>query len=180
MKPLITLAALVTITITTSSAAAEPVRADIEVDPTAYALSGNSIHAGIGYRHLRVDLGNFSMAIPQWAHGDDAFDVSFDGYGAKLHYFLRADQTGLYGGVGVSLARVHVHLQGTDLSADDTQLATGVELGYRIALPYNFHVTPWLGVGTAWSADPVMLGGETFEPQRLQIFPAIHVGYRFR
>ena len=172
--------ALAALLLVTSTTAAEPIRADVEVDPTAYVLSGNSIHAGIGYRHLRVDLGNFAMALPQWVHGDDGFDVSFDGYGAKLHYFLRDDQTGLYGGVGASVARVHVHLQGSDLAADDIQLGTGVEVGYRIALPHGFHVTPWLGVGAAWSNDSVMLGGRTFEPSRLQIFPAIHIGYRFR
>lgn len=172
--------ALAAVLATTATAAADPVRADVEVDPTAYVLSGNSIHAGIGYRHLRVDLGNFGMAVPQWAHGDENFDVSFTGYGAKLHYFLRGDQTGLYGGVGASLARMHVKLQGTDMAADDLQVATGVEVGYRIALPHGFHVTPWLGVGAAWSNDAIMLGGKTFEPPRLQIFPAIHIGYRFR
>ncbi len=174
---LTTLAALL---VAATTAAAEPVRADVELDPTAYALAGNSIHVGIGYRHLRVDLGNFGLAVPQWVHGNDDFDVSFTGYGAKLHYFLRDDQTGLYGGVGVSLARMHVKLAGSELAADDMQAATGVEVGYRIVLPHGFHVTPWLGVGAAWSNDDVMLGGKTFEPQRLQIFPAVHIGYRFR
>lgn len=176
--PLAALAAL--LLATSSTATAEPVRADLELDPTAYVLSGNSIHAGIGYRHWRVDLGNFAMAIPQWVHGDDGFDVSFDGYGAKLHYFLRDDQTGLYGGVGASVARMHVHLQGSDLASDDLQLGTGVEVGYRIALPHGFYATPWLGVGVTWNADPVMLGGQTYEPSRLTIFPAVHLGYRFR
>ena len=175
------LATLTTVLVaTTTIASAEPVRADLELDPTAYVLSGNSLHVGIGHGHWRVDLGNFAMALPQWVHGNDDFDVSFDGYGAKLHYFLRDDQTGLYGGVGASVARMHVRLHGTDLSADDMQYGTGVELGYRIALPHGFHVTPWLGVGTTWRADSVTLGDKTFEPSRLTIFPAVHVGYRFR
>ena len=175
-----TLATLTAIILATSAASAEPLRADLELDPTAYVLSGNSLHVGVGSGHWRVDLGNFAMAVPQWAHGNDDFEVSFDGYGAKLHYFRRDDQTGLYGGVGVSAARMHARLQGTDLSADDAQYGTGVELGYRIALPHRFHVTPWLGVGTTWGARTVTLADKTFEPSRLTIFPAIHVGYRFR
>ncbi|MBL9019079.1 MAG: hypothetical protein JNL83_33130 [Myxococcales bacterium] len=165
---------------TTTTASAGPVRADVEVDPTAYALSGHSIHAGIAWGHLRLDLGNFAMALPQWVHGEDDFDVSFDGYGAKVHYFLRDDQTGLFGGVGVGLARVHVKLEGSDRTGDDLQLATGVEVGYRLALPHGFHATAWLGVGAASFTDPVMLDGKTFESPRLQIFPALHLGYRFR
>ena len=58
-------------------------RADAEIDPTAYALAGNSLHVGIGYRHLRLDLGNFAMALPAFAHADDGFAVRFTGYGAK-------------------------------------------------------------------------------------------------
>jgi hypothetical protein len=171
---------LLAILLMSATAAASPIHGDVEIDPTAYALQGNSIHAGIGYNHLRLDLGNFAMSVPQFVHGDDGFDVSFDGFGAKLHYFLRDDQVGLYGGVGASVARVHVHRQGTELSADDYQIGTGLEVGYRIALPAGFYATPWIGVGTTWSADDVMLDGKTYESSRLTIFPAIHVGYRFR
>jgi len=42
----------------TTTVAASPIDGDVEVDPTAYALSGNSIHVGVGYQHLRLDLGN--------------------------------------------------------------------------------------------------------------------------
>ncbi len=163
-----------------STAAAAPDHADVEIDPTAYALSGNSIHVGIGFGHLRVDLGNFGLALPQFTHGDDGFDVRFDGFGAKLHYYLRTEQTGLFVGAGASLARVRVHLQGTDLGADDKQLGTGVEVGYRIALPGHFYVTPWLGVGYDFGADKVTLGGKTYDPNPVTIFPAIHLGYQFR
>jgi hypothetical protein len=175
-----TLATITAVLLTTATAAAEPLRADVEVDPTAYALSGNSLHVGLGRGHWRVDLGNFALALPQWAHGDDDFEVSFDGYGAKLHYFVRDDQAGLYAGVAVSAVRVHVRLEGSELSQDDSQYGTGLEVGYRVALPHGFHVIPWLGVGTTWSADSVTLADETFDPSRLTVFPAVHVGYRFR
>ena len=57
--------------------------ADVEVDPTAYALGGHSLHAGIARGHWRVDLGNFAMDLPAFAHADDGVAVSFDGFGAK-------------------------------------------------------------------------------------------------
>jgi hypothetical protein len=56
----------------------------------------------------------------------------------------------------------------------------GVHVGYRIALPAHFYVTPWIGVSYAWSAADVTLGGMTYEPARINVFPAVHVGYRFR
>jgi hypothetical protein len=55
------------------------------------------------------------------------------------------------------------HLQGSDMSRDDHQVGAGVELGYCIALPASFYVTPWIGVGYTWGADAVMLGGKTYE-----------------
>jgi hypothetical protein len=162
-----------------STAGASPIRADLELDPTAYALSGNSIHVGIAIHHLRVDLGNFALAIPQFVHGDDGFDIDFAGFGAKLQYFLRANQTGAFGGVDASLLRVTARRQGTDLCVRDVAFQTGVHLGYRITLPAQFYVAPWLGVGYIWSARDVTLDGKTYAAPTLSLFPAVHVGYRF-
>ena len=165
---------------TASAATASPFHADVEVDPTAYALSGNSIHVGIGYDHLRLDLGNFAMALPQVVHGDDGFDVSFDGYGIKLQYFVGDEQTGLFAGVDGGVLRVLAQRQGTDLAARDLEFGVGVHVGYRIALPADFYVTPWIGVGYDFGVDPVTLGGKTYAASSISVFPAIHVGYRFR
>lgn len=174
------LIAALALALAASTASASPVHGDVEIDPTAYALSGYSIHVGIGYEHLRVDLGNFAMALPQFVHGDDGFDVAFDGYGAKLQYWLRDDQTGLFAGVDGGVVRMHARLQGSDLAADDIQIGAGIQAGYRFSLPANFYATAWLGVGYAFSADDMMLGGKTFEASPITVFPAIHLGYRFR
>ena len=110
----------------------------------------------------------------------DGFDVAFEGYGVKLHWYRRADQLGLFAGLSASDARVHIRRAGTDLSVDERRCLTGVELGYRIGLPAGFHVTPWIGVGYAWGADDVMLDGKSFDASPLSVFPAVHLGYRFR
>src|SRR5882724_10999675 len=85
---------------------ASPFHADVEVDPTAYVLDGDSIHVGLGYRQFRLDLGVFALALPQFAHGDDGFDVSFGGFGAKLQWFPLAEQRGLVVGVDGGYTRV--------------------------------------------------------------------------
>ncbi len=173
------LTAVIAVAVLASAASASPIHGDVEIDPTAYALSGYSIHVGIGRDHLRLDLGNFAMALPQFVHGDDGFDVTFDGYGAKLQYWFRGDQTGLFAGVDAGVIRVHARLQGSDLGADDAQVGAGFHAGYRISLPAGFYVTAWLGVGYSFSADDVMLGGKTYDASPFTVFPAIHLGYRF-
>jgi hypothetical protein len=163
------------------TAAADPaLHADAEVDPTAYALSGNSLHVGIGYRAWRLDVGNFGLALPRWVHGNDDFDVAFDGYGLKLQRFLFAEQRGLFVGVDAGVVRTVVERRGTDLAARDLQLNAGVAAGYRFAIHDRFYATAWLGVGRVFGARTVTLDGARFEPQRTTVFPAIHVGYRFR
>jgi len=155
-------------------------RADAEIDPTAYALAGNSLHVGIGYRHLRLDLGNFAMALPAFAHADDGFAVRFTGYGAKLQYFGSAAQRGWFAGVDAGVLAIEARRQGTDLARHQVQLGVGVHAGYRVALPAGFYATPWLGVGYNLHTPPITLGGATYSPSKLSVFPAVHLGYRFR
>src|SRR4051812_21013814 len=105
----------------TAGAEPSPLHADVEIDPTAYVLSGNSIHVGIGTGRYRLDLGNFAMAMPQFVHGDDGFDVSFHGYGAKLQVFPFAEQRGWFVGVDGGVSRVLIQRQGSDLAVQQTQ-----------------------------------------------------------
>lgn len=163
-----------------AAAHADPLRGDVEIDPTAYVLDGSSLHVGIVHRHVRVDLGVFGLALPRFVHGDDAFDASFSGYGVKLQFFVRDDQAGLFAGVDAAAIRMTVERRGTDLAVVDRQLATGLNVGYRFTLPASFYATAWLGVGYVWGADDVTIGGATFEAMRINVFPAIHLGYRFR
>lgn len=174
-------AALVTVTLAVvGTAAAAPLVGDAEIDPTAYVLDGHSVHVGVGAGHLRVDLGAFAMTLPAAIHGQDGFTAAFDGFGAKAQYFLRDDRAGLFAGVDAGLVRLDVARDGTDLAARDRQLQAGVHLGYRFSLPADLYVTPWLGVGYAFGVDDVTLGGATFESTRVTVFPAVHLGYRFR
>ena len=154
--------------------------ADLELDPTAYALDGFSLHVGLGFRALRVDLGTFGLRVPEFVHGQSHFEQRFDGYGVKVQYFPFADQRGAFIGVDGAYSRSLIRLQGSQLAARDRQFALGINAGFRFDLPANFYITPWLGVGYAFGADDVTLGDQTFDVNPLIVFPAVHLGYRLR
>jgi hypothetical protein len=154
--------------------------ADVEIDPLAYALDGYALHAGDGWGRWRVDLGAFAIAVPKFVHGNEHFDVSFDGYGAKVHYYVFAEQYGGFIGADCGMARSLVRVKSSDLAAGDRQVNVGVNAGWRFDLGAGLYATPWLGVGYAFGAEDVVLAGNTFEPGRVTFFPAVHVGYHLR
>lgn len=157
-----------------------PYHLDVEVDPTAYAFSGYSVHVGLGYRRVRLDLGIYAMDLPRFFHGNDGWDAAFHGAGAKVQWFPLAEQRGLFVDVSGGVSRERVTLEATGASRTDSVFGIGIDAGWRFALPYNFHVTPWAGVSYGIDADDVMLDGETFAKRKLVPFAAVHVGYRFR
>lgn len=152
---------------------------DAETDPTAFILDGYSLHLGLGYGRLRLDLGVFAMKVPSQIHGNKDFDVSFDGFGAKLHYFVFADQKHLFAGIDTGVNRMLAERKGSDLAVRQEQYGIGAHVGWRIPLPAGFYVTPWVGVSHSFNASDITLGGATFKSNPVTIFPAIHLGYRF-
>lgn len=160
--------------------AASKFHADAEVDPTAYALDGYSLHVGVGYARVRLDIGAYAMAIPNFVHGNDDFNVAMDGYGAKLQYFPFGEQVGGFIGIDGGVMRLNVGRKGTDLARRDKQVGVGIDAGWRFNLGAGFYATPWLGVGYAFGTDDVTLAGKTFESSKVSVFPAVHVGYGFR
>ena len=152
---------------------------DVEVDPTAYVLGGYSVHVGIPWKRLRLDLGAFAMDVPGFVHGNDGFDASFDGFGAKLHWFLTGEQDGAFVGLATGRMSHRIELEGTGLSTRRERWNAGVELGWRFELYRGLYATPWLGVDYTFGARDVTLAGRTFESSSWSLFPAVHVGYRF-
>lgn len=155
--------------------------ADFEVDPTAYVLSGHSLHVGLGYRRFRLDLGAFAMDLPQALTGNDQFQVGFNGYGAKLQYFLFSeDQSGGFVGIDGGLVRPLVKRRGAELAVRTSEWSVGVNFGWRFVFLGDFYATAWLGLAYPLGRDPVTLDGETYRGQKITVFPAVHLGYRFR
>lgn len=155
---------------------------DLEVDPTAYALSGHSVHLGLGHGRTRLDLGVFGMTVPELLHGTEGLDVRFDGFGAKLHHFVLAapnEQRGLFVGIDGGVNRAEAKNVTTGETAKATQVSLGTHVGYRISLPWNLYATPWLGVSYAFGARDLTAGGLTAKAMPWTVFPAVHLGYRF-
>jgi hypothetical protein len=154
--------------------------ADAEVDPTAYALSGYSLHVGLGYGHVRLEWGAFAADIPKFVHGNDGFKASAHGFGGKLQYFFLAAQRGPFAGLDAAVQRTLIEREGTDLAREQVGVRLGIHAGYRIALPAGFYATPWVGVSYGFGARDVELGGTTYKNNPIIVFPAIHLGYRFQ
>jgi hypothetical protein len=154
--------------------------ADIEVDPIAYVLGGYSLHAGLGSGPVRVDIGAFALDLPEFFHGNPDFDVSFNGYGAKLQYFPFAEQGAGFFGVDVGVARQLVQRKGSAEMNRLTWVGLGGHVGWRFDLVGGLYATPWLGVSRTFGNDAVTLQGKTFEPSPVVFFPAVHIGLRLR
>lgn len=152
---------------------------DLETDPTAFAFSGYSLHAGFGYRQLRLDLGVYAMDVPGFVEPNDGFQSSFRGAGAKLQLFLFDDQKGGFVGVDGGMNQLRIQHSKTGARDSQWQAGIGVDFGWRFALPYGFYATPWLGLGYVLNAKDMQVAEKTYHPNAITIFPAVHVGYRF-
>lgn len=153
--------------------------ADFEVDPTAYVFEGHSLHVGLGWKKLRLDLGAFALALPAALTGHDDFSVAFDGYGAKLQFFPFAEQRGAFVGIDAGVARPFVRRKGTDLATRRTEYNAGINFGWRFVFLERFYATAWLGLSRPLGREPVTLAGSTYEGSAITVFPAVHLGYRF-
>lgn len=191
-RALVVTAALTTITAASAQAqdrsptaaaapAAQPTRLhlDVEIDPTAYILRGYSLHVGIGWRRLRVDLGAYAMAMPEFMHGNPDFDVSFHGFGVKAQFFLLAEQRGLFVGIDTGLAMPLVQRRETDLARSGLQVSVGAHVAWRLPIIAGLYVTPWIGVSYSFNAEAVTLANRTYANNPITVFPAVHIGYRF-
>ncbi len=152
---------------------------DLETDPTAFAFRGYSLHIGLGWRRLRLDVGGYAMDVPGFAEANEGFESSFRGAGAKLQLFLFDQQQGGFVGLDAGMNQLQVEETKAPAKATQLQVSTGVNLGWRFALPWNLYATPWLGVSHSWNAPDISLGERTYHSQAVTFFPAVHLGYRF-
>lgn len=153
---------------------------DVETDPLAFALNGHSLHIGVGWSRFRFDFGNFGLEIPEFVHGNKGFTSRFDGFGTKFDVFYSEDQNGFFAGASGAFVRSHIGL------SDGSHRIVGIQgtiegrVGYRIKLPHNFFVSPWVSVGTVIGGGDVAIGDQIYESTKLSIFPTIHIGYRIK
>jgi hypothetical protein len=76
--------------------------------------------------------------------------------------------------------RTRYTLTGTNASIVRISVAAGVRVGYRFAIAQShLYVAPWLGVDYTFGAIGADIAGHTFDEKRIQLFPTVHVGWRF-
>jgi hypothetical protein len=158
----------------------ERIAIDVEVDPLAYVLGGHSLHVGVGYEGWRLDLGNFAMELPEWFHGQQGYSPAFRGFGAKLDRFIGGEQSGAFVGVEASYTVMDVLDVRTGQAARSPGLTAGGRVGWRIMLPGDFFIAPWVGVGYRFGDEVIGVGEASYEQSAWVIFPTIHIGYRAR
>lgn len=152
---------------------------DIEVDPLAFAANGYSVHGGVRVGHLRVDVGAFGMAVPDFLLGSDDFDVRFGGFGVKLDYHFNQDVGGPFFGIAASRASNAVVHSATDAHTEQFVHELSVRVGYEFDLLAGIYVAPWISVGHMFGSDAVTVAGDTLDGQpAVTLFPTVHVGYR--
>jgi hypothetical protein len=154
---------------------------EIEADPTAYALSGYSVHIAdaIFDGKSRLQLGAFAAETPEWVHGNSGWTEKSHGVTFKFDYFPLQPLRGLFIGLDSNYARVRYTLRQTNEKAYQNIVSLGPRIGYRFQLGEHLYVSPWISVDYQFNAEDVVLSGKTFEQGKLAVFPAVHVGWRF-
>jgi hypothetical protein len=168
-----------------SLAACAQKRVDVEVDPSAYALNGYSLHAGYWVDRLRLNLGAFSLDVPEDVHGEKGLDVTFHGYGLKAQYFPFAEgfpyasRSGCFLGLDGGVVKRLVRDPEAGESSYRNLYGGGAEAGWRFQSSQGFYITPWVGIAGAANGEPVMVGGRDFGERDYVVFPAVHIGMLF-
>lgn len=153
---------------------------DVDIDPIAFALNGFSFHGGYTTGAYRFDLGVFGLDIPEWIHGDEAFETSFVGAGWKVDRFFKGYADGFFAGIDGGVQQLNVTHKAADTDKDRFQYMLGIRGGYRWNTGLgNLFITPWLGLGYVLNAEDIEIDGDVFEASPFTPFPTIHVGWKF-
>lgn len=151
---------------------------EVEVDPFAYALGGFSLHVAGFLGSQRFSVGTFGIDVPRFLHGDDDWSVVMRGAGIKWD-FLGADSDGFFLGADANYMRMSYTLDEAARTEKQDEYTVGLRGGYRWPIGRSrFYLTPWIGVGYS-SGDDVTIEGSTFEHSPINVFPTVHVGWRF-
>ena len=158
---------------------------ELEVDPIAYLLNGYSLHGIYHRNHLRFDLGVYGIEQPEFAHGNEGFEVKNQGVGLKVNYLFK-DVQGFYAGVDGGYASTQATFNKTGEKDTGHSYSLGVHAGYRF-FPFlrsdgflkGLYINPWAGIGYSFIYDEVKFPAESFKENKTTFFPTIHIGYRF-
>lgn len=152
---------------------------EAEADPLAYILSGYSGHVAYAAAPYRASIGVFAADVPEFFHGNEGWSMRARGATVKLDYLLQSPG-GWFVGFDGGFQQVDLTLDATGNSDRHDTFGAGVRTGYRVFLGESgLYLVPWVSLSYLFNAEDEVIDGETFEGTRYQIFPTIHVGWRF-
>ncbi|MEL7530693.1 MAG: hypothetical protein AAFN10_05265 [Bacteroidota bacterium] len=158
---------------------------EVETDPLAWALGGGSIHAAAAWGKQRVQIGYAFLPLPEGFQSFPEVKESFNTISGKWDYFFskRGSEAGFF--AGVTLDNLFYQYELEDEILKESIPNIGVRIGYKFDLFPNrdilsgFYLTPWVGLSYLAREDAVELGGQSYSFPKQQVFPTVHLGYRF-
>ena len=152
---------------------------EVAIDPVPFLLKGYSLHLAQTIGDKRFDIGVFKLEAGDDIHGNDNFDMAFEGVGIKYDHLFNHYQ-GVFVGWELNVADVtYTHTKSKDVF-ERTVITTAPRLGYRFVKDNNFTITPWLALDILlYDGNSVESDGDSFENEKVQLFPSIHFGYKF-
>jgi hypothetical protein len=151
---------------------------EVEADPFAYALNGYSLHVAGILDRFRFSVGTFGIDVPRFFHGEDDWSVVMRGAGIKWDY-LGAHVDGFFVGADAGYMRMSYTLDEAAETERANELNVGVRGGYRLPIGRSgLYLAPWVGIGYSFG-DDVTIDGRTFAHSPINVFPTVHVGWRF-
>ena len=158
---------------------------EVETDPLASALGGGSIHAAAAWGKQRVQIGYAFLPLPDGFQAFPEVEESFQAISGKWDYFFskRGSEAGFFAGVTLDNLFYQYESGGNILNENIPNV--GARLGYKFDLFPNrnvlsgFYLTPWVGLSYLAREDAVEINGQSYSFSKQQVFPTVHLGYRF-
>jgi hypothetical protein len=152
---------------------------EVAIDPVPFLLKGYSLHFAQTLGNQRFDIGVFKLEAGDEIHGNDNFDMAFEGVGIKYDYLFNHYE-GTFVGWELNVADVtYTHTNSNDVF-QRTLVTTAPRLGYRFVTDNKITITPWIALDILlYDGANVESDGDSFENEKVQLFPSVHLGYRF-
>ena len=174
----------------TATAAADdrPIHVHAEVDPLPFVQGGYGAQLGwrddTVIRGLRFAAASFSLDVPDFAAqlgGNDDFHIRVRPSGAAyvLYYVSKNRNSFLLGGSIRILRLRYTHDMFEGAHDDVGEISPEAIVGYMWhPTKYGFYLQPWFGLSaTAWRSHDPRVGDQEYEPQPLNAFFTVNVGF---